>query len=420
MNNSWISFFARVKTRMCENLVDWKRPITTGFLGFLFLRLWSSFVLLYLRVYPPDLVPSDVATRIEQARLENSGWFSQLFLAPWYRWDTVHYLSIASQGYFKEFLSVWPPLYPGLIRLLSATGMSSLLSAIIISNICALLVMILLSRISEEIYPGSGENVVLCLVIYPLAFFLVAPYTESIFLIFSLASLWLARRGRFARAGIWALLATLTRLQGVILVIPILYEGYRQVYCNLPATNRRGRIWALSKICCFASLPFLAVFGHAFFVHFSLKYAWPWESLAKYWGQHTGFPWEGLIGNITTVLGLRKITTPIVPLAQVIDLLMIVFALISLIMMWIKKKTIPLSYQLYAWAGLAVILMKVDDLGILVSASRYVLSLFPVFMFNGFLLGKIPGRFTRSGLIVIGLALQGILLIFFARWIWIA
>lgn len=417
MNKNWISIFKRAKNFLCENLVDWKRPITAGFLGFLFLRLWSSFALLYLRVYPPDLVPSDLATRMEQARLENSGWFSQLFLAPWYRWDTVHYLDIASQGYFKEFLSVWPPLYPGLIRLLSATGMSSLLSAIFISNICALLVMILLFRISEEILPGSGENVVLCLVIYPLAFFLVAAYTESVYLIFSLVSLWMAHKGRFVWAGILALLATLTRLQGVILVLPILFEGYRQTYC-LP--NRRERIGVLAKTVCFASLPFLAVFGHALFVHFILNYAWPWESLAKYWGQHTGFPWEGLIGNFTTVLGLRKITTPIVPLAQVIDLVMIIFAIISLILIWMKKTPIPLSYQLYAWMGLVVILVKVDDLGILVSASRYVLSLFPVFMFTGFLLGKIPGRFIRSGLIVIGLALQGILLIFFAHWIWIA
>ena len=60
--------------------------------------------------------------------------------APWLRWDSFHYLSIAKDGYTAqtcgEFIcgnTGWFPLYPALIRLVAAAGTSYSYSAFFIS-----------------------------------------------------------------------------------------------------------------------------------------------------------------------------------------------------------------------------------------------------------------------------------------------
>ena len=59
------------------------------------------------------------------------------------------------------------------------------------------------------------------LAIGPLSFFLQAVYTESLFLLLSLACFVFAREGRWRLAGFMGLLATLTRSTGVLLLIPM-------------------------------------------------------------------------------------------------------------------------------------------------------------------------------------------------------
>jgi hypothetical protein len=65
-------------------------------------------------------------------------------------------------------------------------------------------------------------------VVYPLAFFLATPYTESLFLALAASALLCARRGSWRWAALWALLAALTRPTGVILFFPLLWECGRQ------------------------------------------------------------------------------------------------------------------------------------------------------------------------------------------------
>jgi hypothetical protein len=65
-------------------------------------------------------------------------------------------------------------------------------------------------------------------VAYPLAFFLVAPYTEGLFLGFAALSLYAARRGIWRWAALWAFLAGLTRPTGIVLLPALGWELGRQ------------------------------------------------------------------------------------------------------------------------------------------------------------------------------------------------
>ena len=80
-----------------------------------------------------------------------------------------------------------------------------------------------------------ASRAVIYLAIGPLSFFLQAVYTESLFLLLSLACFVFAREGRWRLAGVMGLLATLTRSTGVLLLIPMAYYYY----------ERRG--WKLRK-----------------------------------------------------------------------------------------------------------------------------------------------------------------------------
>lgn len=398
----------------------WKKAIKAGLFAYLGLRVWASAVLLLLAIFPSTVIPSDEPARGTLTVLEQGGLFSRLFLAPWYRWDTVHYLDLAQNGYNRAFLSVWPPLYSGLIYILSLTGLTPMLAAVIVSNLCAIAALTLLFRMSDDLAEGSGGRTLLYLAVFPTAFFLVAAYSETMFILLAAGCLWLGRRGSLWLAGLLAALAVLTRLQGAILAIPLLYEGLM-----LYRHTRRGRllndkVLSLTNLCLPAALPLAMAAGFAAWVRFGLNYPWPWQTLSTEWGQHTGWPWEGVAGNITSLFGLRGLTTPINPLAQAMDLAAVLFAVFMIALMILRRRDFPMAYILYAAGGLLVMLMKLDNQGLLVSASRYVLSLFPVFLYPAVSRrGPLP-KWGNLLLVSTGLTVQAVLLVCFARWIWIA
>ena len=56
----------------------------------------------------------------------------QLLLEVWQRWDVIHYQRIAAQGYTDLESSMFPPLFPAVIRVLApALGGNHLLAALL-------------------------------------------------------------------------------------------------------------------------------------------------------------------------------------------------------------------------------------------------------------------------------------------------
>jgi len=132
---------------------------------------------------------------------------------PWYRWDTGWFMKIAALGYSPDDGSViYQPLYPWLVRLIQPLmGGHYLLAGLVVSNLCALLAIWLFLGLASR-HLGSelaGRRALLFWLAFPTAFFLLAAYSESLFLALTLGSLRLAEDRRWALAGLLAALAVL-------------------------------------------------------------------------------------------------------------------------------------------------------------------------------------------------------------------
>jgi hypothetical protein len=166
------------------------------------------------------------------------------------RWDSYWYLDIAQKGYElrgedDQANVVFFPLYPILVYFAGmVTGGNLVLAGWIISCIFLALSVWMLVRLTQEFHPDIHPLLpAVFLLVYPAAFFLNAVYSESMFLFLSLAMVLWARRGNFWLAGIFAGLASATRIAGVFLFVLLLAEfiqanGWRGLFTH--------RVWPLA------------------------------------------------------------------------------------------------------------------------------------------------------------------------------
>jgi len=143
------------------------------------------------------------------------------------RQSNAHYI-IAQQGY-SQYVLVFFPLYPVLMKLGNMAGLDYILAGFIISNIALFLSVLLFYKlVALEFAKEIAERSVLYLLIFPAAFFLTMVYTESLFLLLSLFTFYFSLKRRWLLFGIFGFLATLTRVTGIYLFFPILWEYWHQ------------------------------------------------------------------------------------------------------------------------------------------------------------------------------------------------
>ena len=149
----------------------------------------------------------------------------------WQRWDANWYQKIAERGYIAgdggvHFGVLYPAVAKGLSLLL---GGHLVIAELVVASVAFAVAMYLLYRLAEmDIGPEAARLTVLLTALFPSGFFFLAPYTEGLFLVASIAAFWLARTGRPWAAGIAAYAAVLTRTVGVVLVLPLAYEQIRR------------------------------------------------------------------------------------------------------------------------------------------------------------------------------------------------
>ncbi len=377
----------------------------------LLLSLWA---IIAIGVVPVSGEPDELLRPYLGETPLTSG-LSGALLGPWQRFDGQHYIHIARHGYTQEEESVFPPLYPLGIRLLAWIGGSStsgyLLSAIVLSNLAAAGVFILLYRLTaERLDDRTAGRAILYLALFPTSFFLFAPYSESLFLLLVLASFRAAGSDKFWLAGILGFLASLTRLTGWILIIPLLYAYWEQRGKPRTIFGTEGFTSRLEALA-----PLLPALGFASFV------LWRWwaglPSLAvvyqRFWHQSTGFPGIDLISAANTLFfnGAARANGRI---ALSIDLGSAVLMITSSILAY---RNLGRRYGLYSLMLLFFMLLPTSEVKPLYSFSRYALAFFPTFI----LLASAGRRPAINRLIVYG----SFLLLLYASaqffiWGWIA
>ncbi len=334
---------------------------------------------------------------------------SFFLLAPWQRWDTNWYIRIAQLGYdVGNGTTNFPPLYPFLVgvsgRLLVGQYM---LAAMIISNLAYVAALTYLYKLTVKKFDEStARRTLLFLAAFPSAFFLAAAYTESLYLLLAVAAFYYAEDKRWYLAAGLAALAGITRIQGVLLVIPLGYLyleqrkfKWRKLFspANFKLFNRDGLALAVSPVLfgLYMLWVFVGVgdhnFGNHLLVIWHIKFAMPWETF-----------FVGLAGFFDPVHTRNMIF-------NILDLAALTL-FISLTIVWWQKK-LPFHYFLYATLSMLLYLTRqgTEDF-FWMSMNRYVLTVFPGFM--------LLGKYASPRLLKPAIFLQAVWAVFFIFWMW--
>lgn len=351
----------------------WRPAILLFVTARVVLSVWAVFVLALIPL--PDEPDETVRPYLGERRLEEGA--AGALLGPWQRFDTMRYLSLARNGYTEEN-SVFPPLYPLAIRVVGAAlqavtghrvGVANLAAAVLLSNAALVGALALLYHVARaELRPDVGTRTIVYLVFFPVGFFLFAAYTESLFLLFALGSLWAARRGRPLAAGLLGLLASLTRLTGWGLVLPLGYEYLR----------RRDFEWR--RIGWRGLAAFLPPLGLVLFVGWRHFAGLPPLSdvYRQFWFQSTGLPGVDIVRSLGTLF------TGVGPRAGEVTLVLDVatVGLLALTTVMVFRR-LGAAYGLYSVMMLLFMFLPTSELKPLYSFSRYALAFFPTFMVLG-------------------------------------
>jgi len=290
-----------------------------------------------------------------------------LFLGVWQRFDAIHYLRIASSGYSAIALSAYFPLYPFLVRIVGmAIGQNYLLASILVSNIAALLAIIVFYNlvIDETGDQGIAQRSTIHLVFFPTAFFLLAPYPESLALLFCLIAFREARHGRWSTAAVAGFACALTRSQGVLLTFAFIVEAFRQ----LRSSTRPSIQLALAVIA--------PVLGLTTF--FAARWASGFPPLHTviydYWQRVTTLPFSSVLATFQRIFACD---------AMPIEYLDLLIVLVALALGVLVVKRLPLAYSAYYWSVILFNLSQNRLVQPISSQGRYALVLFPAFIVLG-------------------------------------
>ena len=144
------------------------------------------------------------------------------------RQDAVWYLRLADEGWSPNDASAaFFPLYPLTVRAVAwVTPGDDLLAALLVSNLAFLGALLALFALTAEAFGDRvARRAIVVAAIFPTAFFFLAPYTESLFLLLSVLAFREARHDRWGRVAVFGALAALTRSVGILLIPALLLDA---------------------------------------------------------------------------------------------------------------------------------------------------------------------------------------------------
>jgi len=300
-------------------------------------------------------------------------------------------MQIASTGYSLEKVAhggntiAFFPLYPILARIVGEPFGTPFIGGLIFSNLCLISAACFLYKIIErETDHETGMRAVLFMFVFPTSFFFSAMYAESLLLLCILASFYFGLGKRWALAGMFGGLAALTKLVGVLLIIPLFWE------------YMAARSFSLRRIQTDVIFLALVPVGLGFFMVFNYTFAGDFFAFVKIqsaWGTELSNPLFNLHRLLTGSANL--FVNGLVGLA-------------ALILAGSCIRKIRVSFTIWNAVILTVPIMSVVQ----PSLARYTLMAFPIF----FILARFPRDKTWNLGTAMGLAmLQALFMIFWTN-----
>jgi hypothetical protein len=226
---------------MTKPLSTWRRTK----LAFTLKRAFNGApVSLWLALRLISLVTASLAILYESSKRSTSS-FGDILFSPWYSYDTLYYIRIVQVGYkATEITSGFHPLYPWTATLINLLVHSPILSLMIVSSVCGVLLTIAYYRLALVDHATETASTATKLFLFwPITIAIFAPYTEALFLLLVVCSLFGAVNGRYWLAGIAGGLASLTRQSGIFLCLPLAWEIWEGSGKTLKGLVQDWRRW---------------------------------------------------------------------------------------------------------------------------------------------------------------------------------
>jgi hypothetical protein len=341
----------------------------------------------------------------------------------WARWDSVWFLRIAEHGYDSASgaAAAFYPLYPGAVSVVGwALFGHYVLAGILVSLAAAFGAFLLLYRVAEGRLGADGaRRAVLYLALFPFAFFLQAVYSESLYLLLTLAAFVLAERGRFLAAGAVTGLALLTRPTAAALLSAL----------ALLAWQERDRVRALASLA-LAPVIFAA---YPLYLWRAEGDAWAFLHAQRLWSRHLspagplGGIWDGLragwagVEQLASGSHTHRYWAPVQDADPIrvatLNLEMLAFLVLFVALALIAWRRFGAPYGLFAVLSLAIPLSVPSERWPLLSLPRFGLTIFPLFL----ALASLGGRpRVHTAIVAVSSLLLGVSVAQWALWQWVA
>lgn len=335
---------------------------------------------------------------------------THLMLAVWGRWDAVHYLDIATQGYQGTDMAFFP-LYPFLIRIVGTLAGSHLIAGLLISNACFFFGLLYLYKLLEHEFDRPvARRAIFYISIFPSAVFFSAVYTESLFFMLTVASFYYLRGHRWWIAGAFGFFAALTRVEGVLLAVPFAIEWltvYWSTIKRYATVKRTDRVRAFTSLAAGALIPLgLGIY---------MAYLWILRADPLYfshvqihWNRHLAAPWVSVINSFHKMLAHGAGGDAIAN--QSLELAFTFLMIAVLIGGWHRLRPPYIAYM-------ALSILVPMSTSNLMSMPRFALVLFPMFA----ILARWGERtWVNNVILAFSLPLLGLFTVLFTNWYWVA
>jgi Gpi18-like mannosyltransferase len=326
-------------------------------------------------------------------------------LEMWAHWDSEWYLLIADHGYasyeyFKDagggrYLqqdsSKFFPAYPIAIRALTFITGNSVLSGILISNICAVLFLYFFLRLASKFMSAENTvNAAILYIVFPTSLFLSAIYAEAMFLAAIVAAFLFIEERKLLPALIACAIAVLTRPQGALALPALAWLAWQKFEAR--------RIMATAGIIAAVCIPLA---GYLMYIDNTFG-SMSWISQSQtYWRGEMKYPFYAFVRFFQNKIAIH---------GQHNSMIDFTFAIVQIIVLIFSFRSVPLPYALYSLIALLFPLSSS-----LFSFSRLCLANFPFFLVLPPLLGRWNLPIQIFSAIILAFFMAA-----FANWFWVA
>jgi hypothetical protein len=266
--------------------------------------------------------------------------------------------------------------------------------------------LVFLYRLSRDIFgeEEAAAGAVLMACAYPYALFFSAMYTESLFLLVTIAAFYHLRRDELIAASVWGLVAGLTRPNGCLLSVPLAIVAVQQTMrawrAGEAGWSSRGALRLAA-----AAMPGIGMILFSAYLFQLTGRPLAWMDAHRAWGR-VATDVEALLADRVSFIagqGIYSYST-----TQSVEILNAVPTLLALLLV------VPVVRRVGLASGVLIVVMVVPPLlrGGFLSLGRVTATLFPLFIYAGW---AWRGS-ARSTLLLTMAGLQGFLAVLFFTW----